>query len=75
VPCSSSAVPNWERILFEDAMPPPIRGVDGLTWHHHPTRPGVLQLIPRAHHKAKGPVQKSLHPDGRGGMQNWGGGR
>ncbi|RKT55561.1 RHS repeat-associated core domain-containing protein [Saccharothrix australiensis] len=57
----------------------PIPGVDGgdppLTWHHHPTRPGVLQLIPYEHHTAAGPVQGSLHPNGRGGMENWGGGR
>jgi RHS repeat-associated protein len=57
----------------------PIPGVDGdpppLTWHHHPTREGVLQLIPYEHHRAPGPVQGSLHPDGRGGMENWGGGR
>jgi RHS repeat-associated protein len=57
----------------------PIPGVDGepppLTWHHHPDRPGVMQLIPYEHHRAPGPVQGSLHPDGRGGMENWGGGR
>lgn len=46
-----------------------------LTWHHHATRQGVLQLIPREHHRAPGPVQGSLHPGGRGGMENWGGGR
>jgi hypothetical protein len=46
----------------------------GLTWHHHPDRKGVLQLIPRAQHEAKGPIQQSLHPGKRGGMENWGGG-
>lgn len=45
------------------------------TWHHHPDREGVLQLMPRDQHRAPGPVQQSLHPDQRGGMQNWGGGR
>ena len=45
-----------------------------LSWHHHPDRPGVMQLIPRAHHQAPGPVQHSLHPGQRGGMENWGGG-
>ena len=47
----------------------------GLTWHHEANRPGVLQLIPEAHHTAPGPVQQTLHPNGRGGMENWGGGR
>jgi hypothetical protein len=45
-----------------------------LTWHHEPNRPGVLQLVPRAEHQAPGPIQSSLHPGGRGGMENWGGG-
>jgi hypothetical protein len=44
-----------------------------LVWHHHPTRPGVLQLVPDAHHGAPGPVQQTLHPNGQGGMENWGG--
>jgi RHS repeat-associated protein len=48
---------------------------EDLTWHHEANRPGVLQLIPREHHTAPGPVQGSLHPEGRGGMENWGGGR
>ncbi|MCA9191115.1 MAG: HNH endonuclease [Planctomycetales bacterium] len=46
-----------------------------LTWHHEPERPGVLQLIPRVQHQSKGSVQKNLHPNGRGGKCNWGGGR
>ncbi|MFN7663810.1 MAG: RHS repeat-associated core domain-containing protein [Inhella sp.] len=46
----------------------------GLTWHHHPINPGVLQLIPTVHHKASGAVQRTLHPGGKGGMENWGGG-
>jgi RHS repeat-associated protein len=45
------------------------------TWHHHPNREGVLQLITTEQHTAPGPVQNSLHPNQRGGMQNWGGGR
>ena len=45
------------------------------TWHHEPYREGAMQLVPRSQHTAPGPVQNSLHPDGRGGMQNWGGGR
>lgn len=48
---------------------------EDLTWHHEANRPGAMQLIPREHHTAPGPVQGSLHPDGRGGMENWGGGR
>jgi len=46
-----------------------------VTWHHHPTREGVTQLVPYEHHTSPGPVQESLHPNQRGGMENWGGGR
>ncbi|TVU71375.1 MULTISPECIES: HNH endonuclease [Cobetia] len=53
----------------------PYPGENGLTWHHHPEREGVMQLIPRAQHKAGGNVQHTLHPGKRGGMENWGGGR
>ncbi len=53
----------------------PLRGENGLTWHHHPPRPGVMQLVPRAQHQAPGPVQGSLHPNQQGGMELWGGGR
>ncbi|GGX64964.1 RHS repeat-associated core domain-containing protein [Saccharospirillum salsuginis] len=45
-----------------------------LTWHHG-TEPGNLQLVWRAQHKAPGPVQQTLYPDGVGGMDIWGGGR
>lgn len=48
---------------------------DHLTWHHEATSPGTMQLVPRDQHMAPGPVQQSLHPDGRGGMAIWGGGR
>lgn len=44
------------------------------TWHHDPEKP-ILQLVLREQHKAKGSVQQSLHPEGKGGMENWGGGR
>ena len=53
---------------FERATPTML----GLTWHHHPSIPGLMQLIPQAHHKARGAVQKTLHPDRSGGMENWG---
>ncbi|MER2010461.1 MAG: HNH endonuclease, partial [Psychrobacillus sp.] len=46
-----------------------------VTWHHHAEYEGVLQLVPRNQHQAKGPIQQILHPEGRGGMENWGGGR
>lgn len=29
------------------------------------TSPGGMQLIPRAHHQAPGPVQETLHPGAR----------
>jgi hypothetical protein len=52
-----------------DTAPP------GTTWHHQADRPGGMQLVPTEQHQAAGPVQQSLHPGGRGGRANWGGGR
>ena len=46
-----------------------------VTWHHEATRKGILQLIPIEQHTAKGNIQSILHPQGKGGMENWGGGR
>lgn len=46
-----------------------------VTWHHEANRKGILQLMPIEQHTAKGKIQSILHPNGRGGMQNWGGGR
>ncbi len=43
----------------------------GMSWHHSPSEPGSMELIPRAQHRAPGPVQDSLHPDGRGGYANF----
>ena len=48
---------------------------DALTWHHEPTTPGTMQLVPYEQHVAPGPIQGSLHPGGKGGMAIWGGGR
>jgi hypothetical protein len=44
------------------------------TWHHG-VKPGNMQLVPRAQHRAPGAVQQTLHPGGVGGMSTWGGGR
>ena len=46
-----------------------------VTWHHEANRKGILQLMPIEQHTANGKIQSILHPDGKGGMQNWGGGR
>ncbi len=46
-----------------------------LTWHHEASQPGVMQLVPIKQHQAPGVVQDFLHPGGKGGMSNWGGGR
>lgn len=46
-----------------------------VTWHHDSEREGILQLMPIKQHTAKGKIQPVLHPNGRGGMKNWGGGR
>ncbi|XVJ98481.1 HNH endonuclease (plasmid) [Burkholderia vietnamiensis] len=54
---------------YKSSAPP------GFSWHHHPCRKGVLQLVPMSQHQAPGPVQAVLHPGGQGGKQNWGGGR
>ncbi len=54
---------------MNDTSPP------GVTWHHDPHNSGSGQLVPRDHHKASGEVQKSLHPNNKGGKANWGGGR
>ncbi len=51
---------------------PPTKDV---TWHHEPNREGVMQLMPIEQHVAPGKIQSVLHPNGKGGMQNWGGGR
>ena len=46
-----------------------------LTWHHDAHREGAMQLVPLAQHQAPGPVQATLHPNQKGGMEIWGGGR
>ena len=46
-----------------------------LTWHHNAWDDGRMELVPTAHHEAAGPVQRTLHPNRRGGMEVWGGGR
>ena len=46
-----------------------------VTWHHEANRAGILQLMPINQHRAKGKIQSILHPNGKGGMENWGGGR
>ena len=46
-----------------------------VTWHHEVRSKGILQLMPIEQHTAKGKIQSALHPQGRGGMENWGGGR
>lgn len=46
-----------------------------VTWHHEAYRKGIMQLVPINQHTAKGIIQSILHPNGKGGMQNWGGGR
>ncbi len=52
-----------------------LKPTDDVTWHHHPEREGVMQLVPFEQHTAKGKIQSILHPDRKGGMENWGGGR
>lgn len=54
------------RGAYKGTAPP------SLSWHHHPEIAGRLELVPREQHKSAGAVQNTLHPDQRGGMQNWG---
>jgi len=48
---------------FSDRSPP------GMSWHHNEQDPKILELLPRAQHKAPGAVQKSLHPSQGGGFK------
>lgn len=68
-PGITSHVTPGPRGGVADTSPP------GLTWHHDPNIPGQLQLVPRIHHQAPGPVQNTLHPQQQGGREIWGGGR
>jgi hypothetical protein len=44
----------------------------GWTWHHVPGQPGVLHLVPRVQHVSGSAWQPLLHPDGEGGIVQWG---
>ena len=46
-----------------------------VTWHHNPYEEGLLQLVRRDQHRAGGFTQSIFHPEGKGGMEVWGGGR
>jgi hypothetical protein len=46
-----------------------------VTWHHNPYEEGALDLVPYDQHTSEGPIQDILHPDNKGGMEKWGGGR
>ncbi|WP_420878175.1 HNH endonuclease [Sorangium cellulosum] len=48
------------------------RSPAGWTWHHVPGRPGVLQLVPIEQHASGSSWQHLLHPNGQGGMSEWG---
>ncbi|MDC0679024.1 RHS repeat-associated core domain-containing protein [Sorangium atrum] len=48
------------------------RSPTGWTWHHVPGRPGVLQLVPSEQHASGSAWQHLLHPNGQGGMSEWG---
>jgi hypothetical protein len=39
------------------------------SWHHNAQSPKDIELIPRAQHQAKGPVQASLHLNQQGGFK------
>jgi hypothetical protein len=48
------------------------RSPAGWTWHHVPNQPGVLQLVPIEQHAPGSSWQYLLHPNGEGGMSQWG---
>ena len=52
------------RGAFSDRSPP------GMSWHHNARNPTLIELIPRAQHRAPGPVQGSLHPNQEGGFKH-----
>ena len=54
---------------------PPRAPTRDVTWHHNAQDEGAMDLVPRDQHRAPGPVQDSLHPNQRGGMELWGGSR
>jgi RHS repeat-associated protein len=58
-----SHVQPGKRGGFSDKSPP------GLTWHHNAQDPTFMDLVPRAQHKAPGPVQDSMHPAQQGGFK------
>ena len=73
------------RVTLESTQPgtarhvtPGVRGgfrhkaPPGLTWHHHPKIPGLLQLVDKLDHNRRHP---DFHPGGYGGRKNWGGGK
>jgi RHS repeat-associated protein len=69
---------NYPKVV-DHVTPGPRGGIPdtappGFSWHHDPRRPGSLQLVPRPQHQSGGAVQGSLHPDGVGGREVWGGG-
>jgi len=66
--------------LYESIKPSqrgiyPNRPPQGLSWHHNTYEEGLIELIPRSHHQAAGPVHHNLHPNNKGGMEIWGGKR
>jgi len=40
-----------------------------MSWHHNAQDPRMLELVPRAQHRAPGAVQGSLHPNQAGGFK------
>jgi RHS repeat-associated protein len=70
--------PSLGKVLPQDVVThvqPGLRGAfdrespPGMTWHHNAQDPTKIELVPRAQHKAPGPVQESLHPDNAGGFK------
>lgn len=49
----------------------PAKAPLGFTWHHHPLRPGTMELVLSEHHRPGSPARKILHPQGKGGFASW----
>ncbi|MBZ0237961.1 MAG: Hint domain-containing protein [Deltaproteobacteria bacterium] len=74
-----AADPKYERAMrmrgitiSKNSTARELKGAPGSkwTWHHVPHQPGVMQLIPRAHHASR--FWAILHPGNTGGFKLWG---
>ncbi|MBZ0138137.1 MAG: HNH endonuclease, partial [Planctomycetes bacterium] len=68
----NKVIPGLDGFLADPLMASRSPTALGWTWHHHPTRKGVMQLVPHKQHVWGSLWQSLFHPGGRGGHANWG---